>query len=194
MPDFVLVRHGESTYNLLNLLNGDPSVTVPLSDEGRRQCALLNPTLGAMEWASAWTTRFPRTKESLALIAPDCAAVAAELPALDDIDVGTFEGQPITEFRAWRRGRQTGDIPPQGESLEDVVNRYAEGFFWLLAHAARPALIVTHDQPIRFAMNALAGDDPIAGTLRKVPNAVPYPFSAVALQLAAERLRDHRLD
>ena len=193
MADFVLIRHGESTYNRLNLLNGDPSVAVGLSELGRSQCSALAATIGTMVWGSTWTTRFLRTKESLALMAPGNAG-AGEVSALDDIDVGTFEGRPIEEFRAWRRNRGFDDIAPDGESLEDVVDRYAAGFTWLLVHAARPALVVTHDQPIRFAMNSLAGDDPIAGTLRKVPNAVPYPFSAVALELAARRLADHRIE
>jgi broad specificity phosphatase PhoE len=193
MPDFVLVRHGESEFNTRNMLNGDPSVHNPLSEHGRMQCQELATTLGVIPWASVWTTRFLRTKESLALIAPDHAHLAQEVPLLDDINVGEFEGQPIEQFRAWRKLNGPATIPAGGESLVQAVERYAHGLLFLLEHAPRPALAVIHDQPIRYVMNAQAGDDPLKGALRKVPNAVPYPFSSDALLLAAQRL-DERGD
>lgn len=195
MPDIVLVRHGESSYNQQNLLNGDPTVDVGLSAEGRRQCQALSMTLDRMTWGSLWTTRFPRTKESMHLLVPttiaDWGLVPHEVADLDDIGVGIFEGRPIDEMRAWRREHATDQTPPHGEAVEDVVHRYARGLLWLLEEAPRPALVVTHDQPIRYVMNALAGDHPLRGTLRKVPNAVPYPFSEAALSLAAKRLHQH---
>ncbi len=188
MPDFLLIRHGESVFNTLNILNGDPSIHNPLSDLGRDQCGALSKTIGAMTWASAWTTRFPRTKESLSLIAPDLLDDAEEIQLLDDLLVGEFEGRHIDEFRTWRRANGPGVAPTNGESLVQAVERYAHGLKFLLENAPRPALVVLHDQPIRYVMNAQAGDDPFTGALRKVPNAVPYPFSEGALALAAERL------
>jgi broad specificity phosphatase PhoE len=193
MPDFLLVRHGESEFNTRNMLNGDPTVANPLSEQGRRQCEELAPSLDSIEWASVWTTRFQRTKESIALIAPRHAHLAQEIQLLDDINVGEFEGRPIDEFRAWRKLNGPGTVPSGGESLVQAVERYAHGLLFLLNHAPRPALAVVHDQPIRYVMNAQAGDDPLKGALRKVPNAVPYPFSAEALLLAANRL-DERGD
>lgn len=188
MPDFLLIRHGESVYNTRNILNGDPSVHNPLSDAGRDQCAFLSRSISAMHWESAWTTRFPRTKESLQLIAPHLADLARPVEFLDDIRVGEFEGRHIDEFRSWRRANGPGVAPADGESLVQAVERYAHGLKFLLEHAPRPALVILHDQPIRYIMNAQAGDDPFTGALRKVPNAVPYPFSESALRLAAERL------
>jgi broad specificity phosphatase PhoE len=193
VPDFVLIRHGESIYNTLNLLNGDPTVENPLSPNGRAQCEALNATLGQIEWASAWTTRFPRTRESLSLIAPQMLDGATPLALLDDINVGDFDGRPIDEFRAWRNSKGPAATPPNGESMVQAVERYAHGLLHLIKEAPRPALVVVHDQPIRYVMNAQAGDDPLKGALRKVPNAVPYPFSADALLLAAQRL-DERGD
>ncbi len=188
MPDFVLIRHGESVFNTRNLLNGDPTVDNPLSETGRAQCAALQPTISQIQWASAWTTRFPRTKESLSLIAPELLDGATEVPLLDDINVGVFDGRPIDEFRAWRHEHGQGAAPTNGESMVQAVERYAHGLLFLLQEAPRPALVILHDQPIRYVMNAQAGDDPLKGALRKVPNAVPDPFSADALLLAAQRL------
>jgi broad specificity phosphatase PhoE len=193
MPDFLLIRHGESVFNTQHRLNGDPTVDNPLSPLGIEQCTQLAATVGSMHWASAWTTRFPRTKQSLGLIAPQLNVETGELAGLDDINVGVFEGRPIDEFRAWRREHGPATPVPGGESMVQAVERYAHGLLFLLEHAPRPALVILHDQPIRYVMNAQAGDDPIRGALRKVPNAVPYPFSAAALELAAHRL-DERGD
>ncbi len=175
-------------FNTHSILNGDPSISNPLSAHGREQCASLASVVGSMQWNSAWTTRFPRTKESLSLIAPAWSGPAQEIELLDDLKVGAFEGKHIEEFRSWRRANGPGVAPPDGESLVQAVERYAHGLKFLLEHAPRPALVVLHDQPIRYVMNAQAGDDPFTGALRKVPNAIPYPFSEAALALAAERL------
>ena len=47
---------------------------------------------------------------------------------------------------------------------------------------------MTHDQPIRYLLNVLAGADPILGPASPVPNATPYPFSAAMLAEGARRL------
>jgi hypothetical protein len=49
-------------------------------------------------------------------------------------------------------------------------------------------LVVTHDQPIRYLLNVLNGDDPITGPALPVPNATPYPFDAATVEEGAERL------
>jgi hypothetical protein len=49
-------------------------------------------------------------------------------------------------------------------------------------------LVVTHDQPIRYLLNVLNGDDPITGPALAVPNATPYPFDAATVEEGAERL------
>ena len=38
---FVLARHGESTLNYEQRINGDPSVHVPLTEKGRDEARLL---------------------------------------------------------------------------------------------------------------------------------------------------------
>jgi broad specificity phosphatase PhoE len=114
--------------------------------------------------------------------------VSMDESLLDDINAGVFDSRHIDEFRRWRHEHGPDAVPENGESMVQAVERYSKGLQYLLGHAQRPALVVIHDQPIRYVMNAQAGDDPLKGALRKVPNAVPYPFSAAALTLAARRL------
>jgi 2,3-bisphosphoglycerate-dependent phosphoglycerate mutase len=186
--DVVLVRHGETTYNAADLLNGDPSVDVPLTDEGRAHCRALRPVLVEIEWAAFVVTPFRRTWESLEEMVPGALARARIDPDLGDICLGVLESQPRAAYRAWRADHGVDEAPEGGESRLAALARYARGLRRLADETSHPALVVTHDQPIRYLLNALAGADPILGPARPVPNAVPYPFTAEMLAEGARRL------
>ena len=138
--DLVLVRHGETSYNVARRVNGDPSKPVDLTALGRAQASALAPVVGAIAWGSAWHTRFPRTRETLDLLLPGDRPARHEISELDDIDVGELEGATIEEWRAWRRGRSLEESPPGGESRVAVLRRYARGFVRLQREAALPAI------------------------------------------------------
>ena len=110
--EFVLLRHGETVYNVERRVNGDPSVPVELTERGRAQALAVAPAIRAVAWDSAWHTRFPRTRDTLALLLPDGRPVPQIIPELDDINVGDLEGKTIEEWRAWRRGRGLDEAPP----------------------------------------------------------------------------------
>lgn len=186
--DLVLVRHGETGYNVARRVNGDPSKPVDLTELGRAQAAALAPVMGAIGWGSAWHTRFPRTRETLELLLPDGRTARYEISELDDIDVGELEGATIEEWRAWRRGRSLEESPPGGESRVAVLRRYAHGFTRLHDEAALPALVVCHDQAIRYLENVLAGEDPLFGPVQMIPNATPYAYASTDMAYAAARL------
>jgi broad specificity phosphatase PhoE len=185
--ELVLVRHGATTYNESHLLNGDPDVQVHLSASGRAACAALAPVIGQVAWRSVWVTRFSRTVESLALMAP--ALVGTVIADLDDIALGELESRPRDDYRTWRETNGVLVAPAEGgESRVDALERYARGLARLAASAPQPALIVTHDQPIRYLLNTLLDQDPIFGPLDGIPNAVPYPLRAATVADAAARM------
>ncbi len=185
--EVVVVRHGSTTYNESHLLNGDPSVPVRLSARGREECAALAPLIEAIAWRSVFVTRFPRTVESLALMAPTC--IGKPLRDLDDIALGELESRPRDDYRKWRETNGVLQAPAGGgESRVDALERYARGLAWLAANAPTPALVVTHDQPIRYLFNMLLDDDPILGPLDGIPNATPYPLLAATLADGARKL------
>lgn len=186
--EIVLVRHGETDYNVAHLVNGDPSKPVHLTERGRAQASALAPVVGAIGWGSAWHTRFPRTWETLALMLPDGLPVPRALPELDDIDVGELEGRSIEDWRAWRRGRTLRESPPGGESRIAVLQRYARGFARLEREAALPAIVTCHDQAIRYLENVLSDEDPLFGPVQAIPNATPYAYRVADMALGAERL------
>jgi broad specificity phosphatase PhoE len=185
---FVLVRHGQTEYNVARRVNGDPSQPVHLTPLGRAQASALAPVVARVAWGSAWHTRFPRTRETLDLLLPDGLPARQVIPELDDIDVGDLEGGSIDAWRAWRRGRGLDESPPGGESRLNVLRRYARGFERLGREAALPAIVVCHDQAIRYLENVLAGDDPLFGPVQEIPNAMPYAYTPADVALGAERL------
>ena len=184
--DVVLLRHGETTYNAAHLLNGDPSVDVPLTDAGIAECRALRGVLADIPWAAAVVTPFRRTRESLDEMLPGRDPIVD--PDLGDIHLGVLESQPHEAYRAWRKTHGVDEAPAGGESRRDAVARYARGLRRLAEATPHPALVVTHDQPIRYLLNALAGADPIFGPALPVPNATPFPFTAAMLSEGARRL------
>jgi probable phosphoglycerate mutase len=183
---YVLARHAESTLNFENRINGDPSVPVELTEKGREEAKLLGEQLRHVDIEVCIHTNFTRTRDT-AEIALAGREVPLELePLLDDIDVGELEGITIEEYRAWKRGRTRADPFPGGESLDDAARRYAEAFGKLLARPETCILVVTHEIPIRYAINAADGSDSLDGPAHQLPNATPYLFDEDALERAVE--------
>ncbi|HSC91019.1 MAG TPA: histidine phosphatase family protein [Gaiellaceae bacterium] len=193
MPLYVLVRHAHSVLNLERRVNGDPSVPAGLTEEGRRQARQLGVQLAQVPLELVLHTRFPRARETaeLALAARTVsAAVRAEVePLLDDIDVGELDGSSIDDYRAWKREHEDRETPfPGGESLDDAARRYASAFRLLTARPERTVLVVCHEIPIRYALNAAAGSDDLDAPAHAIPNATPYLFDRDALVRAASRI------
>ncbi len=185
---FVLIRHAHSTLNLAGRVNGDPSVSAPLTAEGRTQAERLGHELSALPLDLCVHTRFGRTLETaeLALVGRDVPRVSE--PLLDDIDVGELEGATIEEYRTWKHGHSRSEAFPGGESLDDAALRYARGLRALLARPEQAVLVVCHEIPVRYALNAATGSHDLDGPEHAIPNATPYLFDAAALRRAAAAL------
>jgi len=167
----VLVRHGQSSYNLARRLNGDPSVPVHLDATGVAQTIALRARIAALPIDLAVHTRFPRTHETLDVLLEGRDLARLECPDLDDVLLGEFEGAGVDAYRAWREARPQDARPEGGESRVDALRRYTRAFRRLATGSADMPLVVTHDIPIRFIANAIAGDDPLDGPVTAVANA-----------------------
>ena len=187
---YVLSRHAETTLNHEHRINGDPSLQVGLTAEGEAQARLLGVEVAGIAIDLAVHTRFGRTRMTAELALEGRAVPLAEEPLLDDIDVGELEGRTIEDYRAWKRAHTRRDPFPGGESLVDAALRYASGFRALLAREERRLLVVCHEIPIRYALNAAAGSDDLDGPEHSIPNATPYLFDAETLERAARRIAD----
>jgi broad specificity phosphatase PhoE len=173
---FVLARHGESVLNVEHLINGDPAVPTPLTAVGVEQVCVL--------------TTFGRTHETAELAVGHRGVPFLEEPLLDDIKVGELEGSTVDAYRAWKRQHTRRDPFPGGESLDEAASRYAEGFESLLRLPHRVVLVVTHEIPIRYALNAAAGSNELDGPAHEILNCVPYLLDEPALERAITRMRE----
>jgi broad specificity phosphatase PhoE len=181
---FILARHGESTLNLEQRINGDPNVPVDLTERGRGESQELRLMLANVPLDACVHTRFARTLQT-AEIALGGRDIRVEVePLLDDIDIGELEGQRIEDYRAWKHEHARSDRFPGGESLDDAARRYAEAFRRLLAGSYGCVLVVTHEIPIRYALNGAVGSDTLDGPAHQLPNATPFLFDERALERA----------
>lgn len=189
MQLYVIARHGESTLNLENRVNGDPAVPVHLTEKGRNEAELLGGQIAHIPLEVCVHTRFSRTRETAEIALAGRDVPFEELPALDDIDLGELEGNTLEEYRAWKREHTRRDAFPGGESLDDAARRYANAFEVLLDRPEPALLVVTHEIPLRYAINAADGSDDLDGPAHQLPNAMPYLFDETALRRAVEGIR-----
>lgn len=184
----ILVRHGETTFNVEGRINGDPEIRVPLSARGREEAAQLARQIAHVAVEVCVHTRFPRTLETaqIGLGARSGGVPLVCEPLLDDIDAGNLEGRPMRELGAWTQAHGPDDPIPGGESLHDAARRFAKGFRRLAVRPERIVLAVCHELPIRFALNAAAGSANLEQPEHQIANATPYLFEQATLVVAAE--------
>jgi probable phosphoglycerate mutase len=187
---FVIARHAHSTLNSERRVNGDPSVPVPLTEQGREEARQLGIQVANVPIDSCVHTRFGRTLDTAEIALAERDVPMRVEPLLDDIDVGDLEGQTIDDYRAWKREHTHADRFPGGESLDEAARRYARGFQRLVEGGGRCVLVVCHEIPLRYALNAAGGSDQLDGPVHELRNAAPYVFEEGALERAAQRIAE----
>ena len=184
----MIARHGESTLNIENRVNGDPRVAVALTASGREEAQLLGQQLAHIQLDVCVHSRFGRTLETAQIALAGRRVPLVTEPLLDDIDIGQLEGQTLADYRAWKRAHTRADPFPGGESLDDAARRYAGGFRAVLARPEQTILVVTHEIPLRYAINAADGSGELDGPTHQLANATPYLFDDEALGRAATQI------
>lgn len=129
----VLVRHGQSEWNLKNLFTGWKDVD--LTEQGIAEAKQAGRSLKAkgLEFDVAYTSHLMRAQKTLTLILDEIGQSGLETieeQALNERDYGDLVGLNKDDARAkwgdeqvhiWRRSYDTP--PPGGESLKDTVAR-----------------------------------------------------------------------
>jgi 2,3-bisphosphoglycerate-dependent phosphoglycerate mutase len=131
MVSLVLVRHGQSTYNLANLFTGN--IDVPLTEAGREEALQAAKKIAGFSFNIAYTSLLIRAQETLRIILKEINQATipiVENKALDERMYGDLQGLNKTDTAAkygdaqveiWKRSYNVR--PPGGESLEDTYNR-----------------------------------------------------------------------
>jgi 2,3-bisphosphoglycerate-dependent phosphoglycerate mutase len=130
MPKLVLVRHGQSLWNLQNRFTG--WVDVPLTAVGEEEARRAGALLRGMTFDVAYTSALSRAQETLRLIL-DVSGIDVPVirdAALNERDYGdlagldkaaTAERYGAEQVHVWRRSFDVA--PPGGESLKDTAAR-----------------------------------------------------------------------
>src|SRR5829696_1233941 len=190
MRVFIVVRHGQSELNATRHINGDPAVPVALTEQGRKEATALAVQLTGFALDLCIQTRFGRTSETAAIALAGRDVPVAVEPRFDDIDVGDLEGKTIHDYRTWKREHTRADAFPGGESLDAAALRFAEALEAVLTRSEQRILVVCHEIPVRYAVNAAAGSDELDGPAHEIRNCVPHLFDEDGLRRAASRIHE----
>lgn len=166
MTTIVAVRHGETTWNRKQLLQGWSPAR--LTDLGREQADKLGATLAERyEIDRIRSSDLHRTEETVAILQEHVDAPVTYDSAWRERDVGVFQGLPIDEmferFPAYELGEAGSDAahrrPDSGESLAAVRDRVVDRWETTLAESdpSETVLIATHGGPIRLLLGHLKG-------------------------------------
>lgn len=131
MPNLVIVRHGQSQWNLENRFTG--WVDVDLSPAGKAEAQKAGDLLKGYTFEKAFTSDLMRAQNTLSIILDDIGQSGIPVEkdiALNERMYGDLQGLNKDETREkfgeeqvhiWRRSFDIA--PPNGESLKDTADR-----------------------------------------------------------------------
>ena len=186
---FVLVRHGQSEWNLKNLFTGwqDPGLT----DLGMKEAREAGRRLKARGFVfdKAYTSRLSRAQQTLALILEEIGQTGLETvedAALNERDYGELTGLNKEDAAArwgkpqvqiWRR---SFDVPPPGgESLRDTLARVLPYYVREILPdtlSGKRVLVVAHGNSLRALIMAIEGLKPAEILARELATGVPILY------------------
>lgn len=196
----VLVRHGESEWNKLNLFTGwkDPDLSEKGIAEARQAGRLLKAE--GLDFDIAFTSDLKRAQHTLSIILTELGQTGLATikdQKLNERDYGDLSGLNKDDARkkwgekqvhVWRRSY---DVPPPGgESLKDTAARvlpYYEARIWPEIAAGRNVLVVAHGNSLRaliMKLEGLTGEQIIA---RELGTGVPIIYRLTREGAVAER-------
>jgi 2,3-bisphosphoglycerate-dependent phosphoglycerate mutase len=185
----VLVRHGQSEWNLQNLFTGwrDPALTELGRSEAREAGRRLKQR--GLTFDKAYTSSLVRAQDTLSLILEEigqpgletvCDAALNErdygdLPGLNKDDAAARWGKK--QVQAWRRSYDVA--PPGGESLRDTLARtvpyYLRNILPDVLDGER-VIVVAHGNSLRALIMAMEGLSPAEILSRELLTGVPIIY------------------
>jgi len=161
-----LIRHGATTLSAEDRFAG--ATDVELSDDGRKQAALLGERLACEPIAAVYASPMKRTVETAKLAS---AAHHRELwldPGLREIDHGRWEGLTRAEVES-RFAREYADweqdpytvSPEGGESGASVIARALPVLRKIvIENTGKTVMVISHKATIRLLLCGILGIDP----------------------------------
>lgn len=193
MPNYlVLLRHGQSRWNLENRFTGFQDVDI--TEEGEKEAVTAGQKIAAagIEFDRVFTSTLLRANRTAEIALKEAGQehLLGGMVRHDDLrerDYGDLTGQNKDEARAefgaeqvhiWRRSY---DVPPPGgECLKDVVEKrvrpYYEQNIKPLIEEGENVLIAAHGNSLRAMLIILGSETPETINEAEMPTGVPLVF------------------
>jgi alpha-ribazole phosphatase len=160
MTELILIRHGETDWNLEGRYQGQSDV--PLNDHGLRQAHALAERLRGERLDAIYSSDLSRARETAAVLAEATGAPLILDRRLREIDQGRWEGMLFEDIRgryaeAFQRRKQDPlrVAPPGGETvgqlrqrvldiLKEILRQHPQGRVALVSHGLALALLKVH--------------------------------------------------
>ncbi len=171
MTHLVLVRHGQTDWNLAGRIQG--SSDIPLNETGREQAREAGRMLVQERWDAIVSSPLIRARETAEIIAREVGVDRVELvPALRERHYGAAEGLTGAEAEA----RYNGQVPGR-ETPAMVLERVRPALLDLAEeHAGQSVLVVSHGGVIStLVRDATNHAWPEAGQI--IPNGSAHRFA-----------------
>lgn len=181
-----LVRHGETDWNLENKIQGQTDTH--LNENGRKQAQELAEkiSLELCGIGSIYTSKKVRALETARIIGDKLSITPVVQQGLEEICLGKWEGYTwkqvrevfSEEYQNWHQNRRY-QIPPEGESYQQLLNRLLPALDDIVKKEKRDILVVTHSAVIMTLMSYIY-DTPFEDMAKnyKTGNAVIVELSA----------------
>jgi 2,3-bisphosphoglycerate-dependent phosphoglycerate mutase len=196
----VLLRHGQSEWNLKNLFTGwrDVDLTEKGIDEARAAGRKLKAQ--GLRFDVAFTSKLVRAQRTLDLVLEEMAQTSIPVlkdQALNERDYGDLAGLNKDDARAkwgaeqvllWRRSYDVA--PPGGESLKDTAARVLPYYIQdILPRVLRGenVIVVAHGNSLRGLVMVLERLSPKDIVAREIGTGVPMIYRLNADSTVAER-------
>ncbi len=153
MARLILIRHGETDYNLHRRYCGFSNP--PLNDKGRQQAKILATKLEGVRIDKIYSSDLKRASETAQIIFRN--SPIEKVADFREVNFGLFEGlkyEQIIEKYPKLYGNWIDILPkikiPKGEGLKDLSKRVKKRLFSILSrHKDKTIALITHGGPIR---------------------------------------------
>jgi 2,3-bisphosphoglycerate-dependent phosphoglycerate mutase len=164
-----IVRHGESGWNRMDLVQGQSPAAPGLTGQGREHAAAAASRLAGSGATVILTSDLRRARETALPIAAALGVPTRLEPRLRERDLGAAQGRPAADVTPAETGFADERVtdpdarPSGGESIRELYRRVTDLLGELAASVPDGRIVlVTHGGPVRVARAYLAGLGPAA--------------------------------
>jgi len=158
----LLVRHGQTDWNLRGLVQGQTDE--PLDDQGRGQARRLGQRLAGLGLTALHSSDLSRAAETAALVGQATGLAPQLSAAWRELNLGAAEGRPRAEAlgdhadMASAAALSQGPLATGAETWEQVQDRVLPALDQLLAaHPGERVLLVGHGGSLKVLLSHLLG-------------------------------------